>query len=142
MSNNNNNLSEQHLGSWQGSGLGLYDQEKFLFSLFSVDAPLPQRYPLFEFNMPSSTENILYTKRVLFVGCKDDVQNNSKNYNNGKTIVKLFSSFLLSGVSTDRNDDDDINADSNDTNDNKSGDSNIGLIQTFEIPTDCDTNKP
>ena len=140
MSNNNNNLSEQHLGSWQGSGLGLYDQEKFLFSLFSVDAPLPQRYPLFEFNMPSSTENILYTKRVLFVGCKDDVQNNSKNYNNGKTIVKLFSSFLLSGVSTDRNDDNDINADSNDTNGNKSGDSNIGLIQTFEIPTDCDTN--
>ena len=108
MSNNNNSLSEQHLGSWQGSGLGLYDQEKFLFSLFSVDAPLPQRYPLFEFNMPSLTENILYTKRVLFVGCKDDVQNNSKNYNNGKTIVKLFSSFLLSGVSTDRNADSNV----------------------------------
>ena len=68
----NNGLSEQHLGSWQGSGLGLYNKEKCIFSLFSVDAPLPQRYPLFEFLMPSSTQNILYTKRIIFVDCQGE----------------------------------------------------------------------
>ncbi len=132
---NNTSLSEQHLGSWQGSGLGLHDKQASVFSLFSVDAPLPQRYPLFEFQMPLSTEHILYTKRVLFVGCK-----NNGNSTDSHRVIKLFSSFLLSGVSASRNDSDsDNNTKSDNTGDHDSG-NKTGLMQTFELPSGSDTN--
>ena len=128
----NNGLSEQHLGSWQGSGLGLYNNEKNIFSLFSVDAPLPQRYPLFEFLMPSSTQNILYTKRIIFVDCQGETNEDGSR----KSTVKLYSSFLLSGVSTTKP----SHANDRSTNEDILDSGSAGLIQTFELPSESDSN--
>ena len=125
----NKGLSEQHLGSWQGSGLGLYNEDQLVFSLFSVDAPLPQRYPLFEFLMPSSTQNILYTKRIIFVDCQGETNEDGTR----KSIVKLYSSFLLSGVSTTKSP-----TPGGKEHFLESG--NAGLIQTFELPSGSDSS--